>query len=152
MNTPANLSISTTHASMTLSWDAVTGATHYNVWRQSDTGTNWIWLAKTTGTSFTDYSADATDGSGSGLTWYYGVDATDGSATSSKAEDSATFSSYSNTQVESQDIGHPKYKISTTTYTATATADSHTATGSATAASNANDACLSHLKRASSRL
>lgn len=70
---PKLIKAENTAKGITVSWESVTGATGYTVYRTTTDGKSWKSVGKVTGTSYT-----AADGS-SGVTYYYTVRATNGS-------------------------------------------------------------------------
>ncbi len=76
-NTPTGVSASAGNGQVTLSWDAVSGATKYDVYKQS--GSEYVYLAQTTSLSSTE------TGLTNGTTYYYKVSALDDSDNESAA-------------------------------------------------------------------
>ena len=72
-----NFTLSNYTAGIKVSWDTVTGATKYRVYRRTNTTESWTTLTETTSTSYTDQTAKA------GQTYYYTVKAFSGSEYSS---------------------------------------------------------------------
>ena len=58
---------------ISISWDQVTGAQNYRIYRRNSATDDWVQLAEVIGTSYTDMTAEA------GSTYYYTVRAFDGS-------------------------------------------------------------------------
>ena len=75
--TPTGLSAATNTSQVTLSWNTVSGATKYDIYRQS--GSDYAYLAQTTSLSYTD------TGLTNGTTYYYKVSALDDSGNESAA-------------------------------------------------------------------
>ena len=66
---PTITSVTTNFGQITLTWTAVTGATNYNVKRSTVSGSNYVTIASTTSTSFTDTNVLV------GTTYFYVVSA-----------------------------------------------------------------------------
>ena len=151
MDDVTNLAATQTLASIALSWTAASGASSYLVYRTNtaDLG-SFTYLAETTATSYTDFGPRRTDPNLVAIEYAYTIKATDGSSTSSGESVIVNCTVLANADVDDVGLGHPKYKISSTTYTATLTATTYGTT--VNAASGLNDVCVLHLCNALSRI
>ena len=151
MDNPTSLTATQTLGSIALAWTAPTGATSYLIERLDyDLLINPTYLAETTETSFIDFGTPRTTPGLVAISYVYTVKATDGSTTSSGATAIVDCSTLHNTDVDDVGLGHPKYKISSTTYTATLSATTYGTT--VNAAAGLNDVCALHLAKSLSRL
>lgn len=75
--TPNGVAASAGNGQVTISWNSVSGATKYDVYKKS--GSNYVYLAQTAGTSYTN------SGLANGTTYYYKVSALDDSDNESAA-------------------------------------------------------------------
>lgn len=151
MDDPTSLTATQTLGSIALAWTAPTGATSYLIERLDyDLLINPTYLAETTATSFTDFGPPRTTPALAVISYVYTVKATDGSSTSSGATVIVDCSTLHNTDVDDVGLGHPKYKISSTTYTATLSATTYGTT--VNAAAGMNDAWALHQAKSLSRL
>ncbi len=75
--TPTNVSAAAGNVYITISWTAVSGVSTYNVYRQN--GSQYLYLAQTSGTSYTDNSVTA------GTTYQYEVTSLDSNSNESAA-------------------------------------------------------------------
>tara|TARA_R110002096_G_scaffold317893_2_gene512253 strand:- start:281 stop:736 length:456 start_codon:yes stop_codon:yes gene_type:complete len=151
MDNPTSLTATQTLGSIALAWTAASGATSYLIYRQDyDLGTNETFLIETTATSFVDYGPPRTTTALAAIDYQYTIKATDGSATSSGAYVDADCTLLANADVDDVGLGHPKYKISSTTYTATLSATTYGTT--VNAAAGLNDVCALTLAKSLSRL
>ena len=82
--TPTGLTATPGSGQVTLSWNASSGATSYNLYRGTTSGGETLWQSGITGTSFTD------TGLTNGTTYYYEVTAVNSSESSKSSEVSAT--------------------------------------------------------------
>ena len=153
MTDPANLAEDYENlAGIKITWDAVTGATKYLIYRMDeDVGTTPAYLAETTATNFVDFGPPRTTPDLAAINYEYTVKATDGSTTSSGATVSVSCSGLAHTEVAAIGLGHPKYKIGSTVYTATLSAISYSGTDTAST-TNVNDSCALTLAKSLSRL
>ena len=152
MNDPTSLSASQNLSRVRLTWSAPTGATYYLVYRKDeDVGTDLIYLAKTTDTEFIDYGVPRTTPDLDAINYEYTVKATDGTNTSSGATVSVACSELAHSDVGAIGLGHPRYKIGSTSYSANLTAISYGTTVNAST-TDLNDSCALTLAKSLSRL
>lgn len=151
MDNPTSLTATQTLGSIALAWTAASGATSYLIYR-TDTAllTNMTFLAETSATSFTDFGPPRTTPALAVISYAYTVKATDGASTSSGLSEVEGCTLLANTDVDDVGLGHPKYKISATTYTATLSATTYGTT--VNAAAGLNDVCALTLAKSLSRL
>lgn len=151
MDDPTSLTATQTLGSIALAWTAPTGATSYLIYRNDTDGyLNLTFLAETTATTFIDFGPPRTTPALSAITYAYTIKATDGSSTSSGAGLVVDCTTLANADVDDVGLGHPKYKISSTTYTATLSATTYGTT--VNAAAGMNDVCALTLAKSLSRL
>jgi hypothetical protein len=151
MDNPTNLTATQTLGSIALAWTAATGATSYLIERLDyDILINPTYLAETTATSFIDFGPPRTTPALDVINYVYIVKATDGSSTSAGETVIVDCTLLYDTVVDDVGLGHPKYKISSTTYTATLSATTYGTT--VNAAAGLNDVCALTLAKSLSRL
>lgn len=78
-STPTGLTASASSSSVELSWNRVSGATSYNVYRATSASGTYSYKTSTSSTSYTDYSVNE------GSTYYYKVSAENSAGESSKS-------------------------------------------------------------------
>jgi len=151
MDNVTSLTATQTLGSIALAWTAASGATSYLVYRtDTDILINMTFLGETTATSFTDYGPPRTTPALAVIDYAYTIKATDGTTTSSGTSEVEGCTLLQDADVDDVGLGHPKYKVSATTYTATLSATTYGTTVSA--AAGLNDVCVLHLAKSLSRL
>jgi hypothetical protein len=152
MNNVTSLAASQNLSRIKLTWSAPTGATHYLIYRKDeDVGTDLIYLAKTTATNFIDFGVPRTTPDAAAINYEYTVKASDGTNTASGADVSVACTALAHADVDNIGIGHPRYKIGSTSYTASLSTTSYGSTANASN-TNLNDSCARTLQKSLSRI
>ena len=93
LSAPTGLAASTELGNVTLTWNDVTGATHYDVKRKltGEADASYVWITRVQPPTATEYGVPSADLSGApaAYTWVYGVYAVNDSETSTVASVSA---------------------------------------------------------------